>query len=267
MENKIKKCSSKKHSEEINAISYCQECKRSFCNKCQNHHSEIFEEHKLINLNNDLNYFFIDLCKQKNHNYKFEFFCKTHNTLCCSICISKIKDEYHGQHSDCDVCFIKDIKNSKKNKLKENINNLEDLSNKFDKSFNELKKVFEKINEEKEELKLKIQKIFTKIRNSLNEKEDKLLLEIDEKYNNLYFKEDIIKESEKLPNKIKISLEKGKLIDKEWNDDNLNSLINDCVNIENNIEEINKINENIKKCNLNKNMNIIYNIEKEQIII
>jgi len=163
------------------------------------------------------------------------------------------------------VCFIKDIKNSKKNKLKENINNLEDLSNKFDKSFNELKKVFEKINEEKEELKLKIQKIFTKIRNSLNEKEDKLLLEIDEKYNNLYFKEDIIKESEKLPNKIKISLEKGKLIDKEWNDNNLNSLINDCVNIENNIEEINKINENIKKFNLNKDIKIIYNIEEEQI--
>jgi len=81
MENKIKKCSSKKHSEEIDAISYCQECKRSFCNKCQNYHSEIFEEHKLINLNNDSNYFFIDLCKQKNHNYKFEFFCKTHNTF------------------------------------------------------------------------------------------------------------------------------------------------------------------------------------------
>jgi len=264
MENQLKKCSSKKHSE-IDAISYCQECKRTFCNKCQNLHSELFEEHKIINLNNDFNEIFIDLCKQKNHNYKYEFFCKTHNTLCCSICISKFKDENHGQHTDCDVCLIKDIKDSKKNKLKENINNLEDLSNKFENSFNELKKVFEKINEGKEELKLKVQKIFTKIRNSLNEKEDKLLLEVDETYNKVYFNEDIIKDSEKLPNKIKISLEKGKLIDKEWNDDNLNSLINDCINIENNIEEINKINENIKKCNLNKNMKIIYNIEEEQI--
>ena len=264
METQVKKCSSNKHSE-IDAISYCQECKRSFCNKCQNLHSELFEEHKIINLNIDLNEIFIDLCKQKNHNYKYEFFCKTHNTLCCSICISKIKDEYHGQHSDCDVCFIKDIKNSKKNKLRENIKNLEDLSHKFEKSFNELKKILEKVNEEKEELKLKIQKNFTKIRNSLNEKEDKLLLEIDEAYNNLYFKEDIIKEGEKLPKKIKISLEKGKLVDKEWNDDNLNSLINDCVNIENNIQDINKINENIKKCNLNKKIKIIYNIEDEQI--
>jgi len=55
------------------------------------------------------------------------------------------------------------------------------------------------------------------------------------------------------------------LVDKEWNDDNLNCLINDCINIENNIEEINKINENIKKCNLNKDMKIIYNIKEEEI--
>ena len=142
-ETHLKKCSLNKHSK-ADAISYCQECKRSFCNKCQNLHSELFEDYKIINLNNDLNEIFIDLCKQKNHNYKFEFFCKTHNILCCSICISKLKDEYHGQHTDCDVCFIKDIKDSKKNKLKENINNLEDLSNKFEKSFNELKKNLKK---------------------------------------------------------------------------------------------------------------------------
>jgi len=70
--------------------------------------------------------------------------------------------------------------------------------------------------------------------------------------------EDIIKKSEKLPNKIKISLEKGKIIDKEWNDDNnkLNSLINDCINIENNIIDINSINESIKKLKLNNNKKI-----------
>ena len=50
---------------------------------------------------------------------------------------------------------------------------------------------------------MKIQTIFTKIRNVLNEKEDKLLNDIDEQYNNIYFKEELIKESEKLPNKIK----------------------------------------------------------------
>jgi len=58
-----------------------------------------------------------------------------------------------------------------------------------------------------------------------------------------------MKESEKLPNKIKMYLEKGKLIDEQWNNNNLKSLINDCLNIENSINYINNINEKLKKCN------------------
>ena len=50
---------------------------------------------------------------------------------------------------------------------------------------------------------MKVQTIFTKIRNVLNEKEDQLLNDIDEQYNNIYFKEELIKESEKLPNNIR----------------------------------------------------------------
>ena len=98
---------------------------------------------------------------------------------------------------------------------------------------------------------MKIQSIFTKIRNVLNEREDGILLEVDNQFNKLYFKEDLIKDSEKLPNKIKISLEKGKSIDKDWNDNQLNNFINDCIEIENNIKEINIINQNIFKSNSN----------------
>ena len=263
MDNQKKKCSLKKHSE-IDAIIYCQKCKEYFCNKCQNHHNEIFENHQIINLNNS-NDIFIDKCKENNHINKLEFYCKKHNILCCLACISRIKEEGYGQHSDCDVCHIKYIKDEKKNKLKENINHLEELSNQIEKSINEIKNIYEDINKNKEELKLKIQNIFTKIRTVLNEKEDKLLLDIDKEYDNIYFKEDIIKESEKLPNKIKKSIEKGKIIEKEWNDNNLSSLINDCIIIENNINDINKINDNIKKSNINKNNKIEYNIEEEQI--
>ena len=46
------------------------------------------------------------------------------------------------------------------------------------------------------------------------------------------------KESEKLPNKIKASLTKGKsIINNEWDENNnkLNSFINDCIYIENNL--------------------------------
>ena len=121
------------------------------------------------------------------------------------------------------------------------------------------------MNKNKEELKLKIQSIFTKLRNVLNEREDKLLSDIDNEYDNIYFKEDIIKTNEKIPNKIKKSIEKGKIIEKEkeWNENNLSSLINDCIIIENYINDINKINNNIKKSNINKDNKIEYNIEEE----
>jgi len=76
-----------------------------------------------------------------------------------------------------------------------------------------------------------------------NNREVELLLEVDTKFENIFFKEGIIKKSEILPNKIKISLEKGKSIEKEYyaNDDNkLCLLINDCLCVENKIKEINK---------------------------
>ena len=100
----------------------------------------------------------------------------------------------------------------------------------------ELKSIFVKIEKDKEDLKLKVQKIFTKIRNILNNREDKLLLDIDNLYNSKYLDQDLIKKAEKLPNQIRLSLEKGKTINKQWNnnEDNLYSYINDCINIENN---------------------------------
>ena len=68
----------------------------------------------------------------------------------------------------------------------------------------------------------------------------------------------MIRESEQLPNKIKISLEKIKNIDKKEENNKLNFLINDCINIENTIKEINNINENIKKYNNSINSKIIF---------
>ena len=92
----------------------------------------------------------------------------------------------------------------------------------------ELKSIFVKIEKDKEDLKLKVQKIFTKIRNILNNREDKLLLDIDNLYNSKYLDQDLIKKAEKLPNQIRLSLEKGKTINKQWNnnEDNLYSYIN-----------------------------------------
>ena len=227
------------------------------CNKCENFHSELFQNHHEYKLDKEKNYIFTGYCTVENHNEELEYFCKTHNQLCCGLCITKIKKKGKGQHTECDICTIEDIKEDKKNKLKQNIKTLEDLSNILDNSIKQLRLIFEKISENKEELKLKIQNIFTKIRSYINEREDKILMDLEEMYNNLYFKEDIVKESEKLPNKVKISLQKGKTIDKEWEEEyKLNNTINDCINIENNIRDINIINENINKSKESFNLKV-----------
>ena len=112
-----KKCSIKKHSE-IDAINYCQECRIYLCNKCQNLHHELFEEHHLYNLDKNLNDIFTGFCQEENHNhYELEFYCKTHNTLVCLACSSKLDKKGYGQHKDCDICLIDNIKEEKRNNL------------------------------------------------------------------------------------------------------------------------------------------------------
>ena len=256
--NVKKKCSSQKH-ELTDAIIYCQECNIFMCNKCLSFHSELFESHTKYNLDKNIEEIFTGICKEENHKQELEFYCKDHNKLCCSACLSKIKGNGNGQHFNCDVCIINDIKDDKKNKLVENIKYLEELSNNLENLVKELKNLFEMINNNKEKLKLDISKIFTKIRNVINEREDQLLLEVDNKFDNLFFEEEIVNQTEKLPNKVKIYLEKGKKINNEWNDNKkINNLINDCINIENKVEDIKKLDEIIQKCrSIEKNFKFI----------
>ena len=265
-EFKNKKCSMKDH-KDIDAIIYCQQCRINMCNKCEKLHSELFKDHYFYNLNEELKDIFTGFCKEKKHHQiKYEYFCKTHNQLCCASCLCKIKGKGNGNHKDCDVCFIKYIEGEKKKKLDENMKFLEDLSNVLESSINELKQKFEKIIEKKENLKLTIQKIFTKIRNEINVREDQLLLDVDKNYDLLFYNEDMIKEYDKLPNKVKILLEKCKIVDKEWNDKTkLNSNINDCINIEANVQGFDILNKNVINCTSNNNLEIIFNQEEKDI--
>ena len=113
MENQERKCFSNEHEKNI-AICYCPNCKIYMCKKCENLHSQLFKNHKEYNLNEEINELFNGFCHEKNHLDKLEYFCRTHNKLCCSGCIAKIKSKNKGQHTDCDVCLIKDIKEEKK---------------------------------------------------------------------------------------------------------------------------------------------------------
>ena len=245
MENK--KCSLKNH-EDLLAINYCQECKIRMCHKCTNFHKEIFEHHHMNKLVQESNEVFNGFCPEKGHNLELEFFCKSHNQLCCAACLCKIKSKGKGQHSECEVCTIEEIKETKKRELAENINILEKFTKTADATINELKAIYEEINKNKEDLKHEVQTIFTKIRTKINEREDKIMMEIEKQYNELYFKEEILKKSEKLPKKMCASLEKGKAVSKEWENANkLNYIIYNCIGIENNIKEMNEINDCINK--------------------
>ena len=134
-----------------------------------------------------------------------------------------------GIHKDCEACDMENIKEEKMNKLKENIKILENLYNGLQESIDKFKIIYEKFNENKEKLKIQIQKIFTKIRNELNKREEEILLDLDKKIENLFCKENYIKDIEKLPNKIKELIEKGNLLDKIDINKELSLYIHECI--------------------------------------
>ena len=264
MNDEIKKCSNSKHSE-INAINYCPECNSYFCNKCSNFHSEFFIKHQVYNLNKNNLEIFTGKCNEINHRLNLRYFCKTHNKLCCAACLSKIKENGDGLHFDCDVVPIEKIKEEKKSKLNENIIYLEEFSQSIENSINKLKEILKTINESKDELKKKISEIFTKLRCTLNEREDALFKELDNLYEKKFIKEDIIKKGEKMPNQIKLYLDKGKELNEDWNDDNkLINNINNSINIENNIKSIIEINDAINKMN-SQTINIHFLTEENEV--
>ena len=247
MENEIKKCSLKIHNR-IDAIAFCKDCELYLCNKCYNNHIKLYEKetHTIINIDKNIN----DChCNEEKHKDELKYYCQTHNILCCESCINEIKIKGNNNDNDCKVCNIEEIKEEKKKKLKENIDYLENLSKTLDKIDIKLKEKYEKIIKGHEEIKINVKKIFAKIRNTLIEKENKILSLFDKEYENIYFNEDLIEISENMKNQIKFSLKKGKLIQNQWVETNfkLNSFINTCINIENDIKNIDIMNKKISK--------------------
>ena len=126
MEIQSQICSSKDH-KEINAVSYCCNCRVFMCNKCQQFHSNLLENHRVFNIEYYMKESFTGFCKEENHVNELEYFCKNHNILCCVACIAKVKTKINGKHADCIVYKLDDIINEKKTKLNENINNLQKM--------------------------------------------------------------------------------------------------------------------------------------------
>ena len=251
------------HYKEIPSKYYCLNCKIYLCEECERYHSKIFHNHKICYSKENVAKIFDGFCKENNHLEKLEFFCKTHNKLCCSSCITKIKRKGKGQHTDCDICLIEDIKDTKKDLLNKNYSILKELSKNISGSIKELKYILETLNNNKYELKLKIKTTFNEIKKLINEKENELIKEVDETYEKIYISNNKIKQIYSTPNEIKQSLEKSNLNEYYWENDNkLMSLINESLNIENIIFNINKNNEIMQK--IKNDFNPIKNFYKTE---
>ena len=241
-----KKCSFIDHNDK-DAINYCFKCKVSLCGKCVEFHKKLFANHRLVPLNEKSKETFIGLCKEKNHNIKLEYYCKTHNKLCCGLCICKIKGNGKGQHNECDICLIKDIKEEKINILKDNIKLLKQLSDEIEQS---IKKKEEEIKNKKDKLNSEINQIFDKITTELNTKENILSSEVDTFFDENYC-------IDKKNDEIQSLLEKVESMDDDWEDDDkLKEYIYNCINIENNLKDINRIKEKMNKYYQKEEFNI-----------
>lgn len=245
MDRKI--CSNKEH-QNIEGKTFCQECNTYMCIKCENYHSKLCENHHIFKIKENID-IFTGFCKIENHSNKLFFFCKTHNQLCCAACLSVINDNKYGQHKNCEVYNLENIKDEKQNKLKHNIKLLQEISDGLQGTIKKLEILYDKMDSDKEKLKIQIIRIFTEIRNQINKREDEILSEIDDKFKNIFFNEKIVQESKKLPNKIKKSLDKGQEINNLWHDNaQLSHIINDCIKIEENLKDVNNIYEKMKRC-------------------
>ena len=108
--------------------------------------------------------------------------------------------------------------------IEEKTKYLTEFSKKLNEINNKLKNELEKMNKNKEDLEIKIQKMFTKLRNTINKTEDDILSEIDLRFEKSQLNEDI-KMNESLLNKIKL------ILNKDPNQYDL--LLNECKTFEN----------------------------------
>ena len=200
---------------------------------------------------------FTGLCKEENHNgLELEYYCKNHRQLCCAACICKIKGKGKGNHNDCEVCFIEEVKDLVYDKINSNIKFLEELSNNLSSSINKSYKSLKNIKKDNIELMRKIKIYFKDIRNALNKREEEILLNIDSLFNDLFAEGELFQKIEDLKITVNKSLEDIKDIKSGQDKEPLNSVINNNIQIENQIIDINKINKELENQKLLTNLNI-----------
>ena len=112
------------------------------------------------------------------------------------------------------------------------------------------------LDKEKDKLKSDIKNAFDKIRVKLNDRENKLLSNVDKYFNDNFYYENIIKKD----NELKSLLDKNELMNNNLeNDYKLNEFIYNCINIEKKLKDINLIKEKIEEKHKAGKFNIKFN--------
>ena len=253
----LNKCYYNEHSEQT-ATNFCFKCNKFLCETCSTSHCDLNPKHNLFSVDKDLNLNFTGYCNEGNHPNKLDYYCSTHNNLCCAACLCKIKDRGDGQHTECKVCHIDQIKGEKKRKLNDNLKLLKKFSLNMKKILKDIRTFYEHINPIKEDIIMNIKNIFHNFRILLDNREKELLYEVEEVYSKNFFSDNFLKESNKFPTKIKYNIDKGKNVLDKWEEaeekGKINLLINDCINIEKNIKELNDIKDKIASLNSKSKM-------------
>ena len=258
MNEKEIKCSTKNH-ENQKVYKYCIMCNIFMCHQCFYNHQKLFSNHHLIDVNDDISKLYTILCKEDLN--KYEYYCRTHNQLFCASC-------KENKHKNCETNKIEEIKEEKKKNLEQNLNELEILSNNIKERINLTRSFYDKVDKLKEDLKAKILKIITNLRNKLNEREDELTNEVDNIFSNIYPEEKLILNYEKIPKITNSLLNQRDSLDEKLKDTYLlNSYITECINIEKELNEIKSTEDLINKYDISKEIKISFypDLETEEL--
>lgn len=191
---------------------------------------------------------FTGTCKIEGHsNNPLKFLCKTHNVLCCGLCICPKKLNNYGQHNGCEICSLEEEEEEMKSSISKSVKSLEHFSKKSDSSIRRLRELIKLINENKNKIKEEIKKTFESIRKELTKRENELVREVDQKYAEMFINDSYLSKMETLKSKIEPNMKKARITGKYWNKDNLAEMIFNCLAVENNIKSMESISSRLDK--------------------
>ena len=115
-----RKCSKHQNAE---VVTYYPECKKFCCTECDKLMRELFPEYHPLPIEeaSELTLTFEDRCKEIGHSdCPLNYFCKTHNELCCSECAYSGT----GKHRGCAVVRARDMEMEFKARLSASVDSL-----------------------------------------------------------------------------------------------------------------------------------------------